>query len=261
MAPDGTTGSPRTPAAGDGPAAAADVPAPDGPGRPTQAPHAEATQALDLTDAEQIVFTRSQDPGLTRRRQKQVLLFGLLAAPGAVLAALTWENRWALGLLLGAYVLLTMVEKLAYGNGVLLYKGLIRKLTARVEALEAQVSRPSGTAVVGDEQPLAAVLDLPLHDARLDELSVDWAAGTCTLSLETAAPIHEAAGPHALTFHGVRRVELPHEGPWGDSAQVNGLALEGSTCALEMQSGDTIRIEAEAIAFSPRASADAPPAG
>lgn len=107
---------------------------------------------LDLNAAEQRILDRSHDLGATRRRIRSVAVMSSVlvvvlfyARPGIAPDVLFW--------VFVGYVVLTGLEKLAYGVSVLGYKRVIQKLAARVRELEGvgQVARPGGGEPAGDE--------------------------------------------------------------------------------------------------------------
>jgi hypothetical protein len=86
-----------------------------------------------------------------------------------------------------------------------------------------------------------------MHDWTLDSISIDWQSGSVVCRLQ---------GPNApasLVAHGLRELRLPRTFEWGPSVSVNrltgpvtrddGLLL----LSIEMQSGDTIEIEASSF--------------
>ena len=79
---------------------------------------------MNLTSTEEQVLTRSYDTSLTKRRQVMVVV------PNVI------EDRSMISWIMGLYVVVTVAEKWAYGNGVLLYKSVICKLDTRVKELE-----------------------------------------------------------------------------------------------------------------------------
>ena len=91
---------------------------------------------MNLTSTEEQVLTRSYDTSLTKRRQVMVVVVGALALAGAVVVPSAIEDRSMISWIMGLYVVVTVAEKWAYGNGVLLYKSVIRKLDTRVKELE-----------------------------------------------------------------------------------------------------------------------------
>lgn len=88
---------------------------------------------------------------------------------------------------------------------------------------------------------------LPLHDASLAAIYISWEAARCNLRLHPVG-----LPPHLLVFEGFTNIELPRRESWGRSSSVNTLAQphEG-LFEIELQSGDTIRVEASHWAFRP----------
>jgi hypothetical protein len=88
---------------------------------------------------------------------------------------------------------------------------------------------------------------LPLHDALLADIYINWEAARCDLSF---SPV--GLSSHHLVFEGFTSIELPRHESWGRSSSVNSLAQpEEGAFEIELQSGDTIRIEASHWAFGP----------
>ncbi len=88
---------------------------------------------------------------------------------------------------------------------------------------------------------------LPLHDAVLHTIQVDWAARSCVLTLDTSE-----ADNCQLVFAGVTELVLPRHEPWGPSASINSLASGDPTnFTIEMQSGDVLSIDATSWQFIP----------
>jgi len=90
---------------------------------------------------------------------------------------------------------------------------------------------------------------LPLHDALLDSIQLDWEAKTCTMTLSVFLTRGVRASPHRLHFTGVTRLSVPHEEPWGASVFVNTATHRDGTYRIEIQSGDTIEITAGQFAL------------
>jgi hypothetical protein len=88
---------------------------------------------------------------------------------------------------------------------------------------------------------------LPLHDALLAFIYISWEAARCDLRL---SPV--GLPSHLLVFEGFTNIELPRRESWGSSSSINALAQphEG-LFEIELQSGDTIRIEASHWKFRP----------
>lgn len=75
---------------------------------------------------------------------------------------------------------------------------------------------------------------LPLHDALLHEVHLDWSARTCSMHLEVFLDLRKTAVPRQLVFRSVIDVSIPHHEP-------------PDVFTLEMQSGDEIRVRAESF--------------
>ena len=88
---------------------------------------------------------------------------------------------------------------------------------------------------------------LPLHDAVLRTVQVDWAARSCVLTLDTSE-----ADNCQLIFNGITELAIPRHEPWGPSVSINSLACRGPTrFTIEMQSGDVLGIDAAIWQFIP----------
>jgi hypothetical protein len=87
--------------------------------------------------------------------------------------------------------------------------------------------------------------ELPLHDAVLRRIVVDWEGRTCRVHLAVFLAPHADAVPCTLTWTDVTEIRVPMLSPWGPSVFINSTAKEGSSRYLiEVQSGDVIVIEA-----------------
>lgn len=88
---------------------------------------------------------------------------------------------------------------------------------------------------------------LPLHDASLEAIDIDWETARCDLRFR---PVNLPA--HRLVFEGFTNIQLPRRESWGSSSSVNSLVQpRDGSFEIELQSGDTIRIEASYWAFRP----------
>jgi hypothetical protein len=88
---------------------------------------------------------------------------------------------------------------------------------------------------------------LPLHDALLAAIYISWEAARCDLRLRPVG-----LPSHLLVFEGFTNIELPRRESWGPSSSVNSLAQpQEGLFEIELQSGDTIRIQASYWAFRP----------
>src|SRR4051794_39271938 len=89
-----------------------------------------------------------------------------------------------------------------------------------------------------------------LHDAVVYEIVVDWNQRTCRMTAAAFMERGAAAVPCVLLWTGVRSARISIEEPWGPSAYVNSQKQEGRVFRIEMQSGDDIVIEADAVVMS-----------
>lgn len=85
-----------------------------------------------------------------------------------------------------------------------------------------------------------------LHDATLNTITVIWKNGTVRLDLITGfAPVV------FIFVEELMQLIVPHVTPWGPSNSINDIHMiptieqEGQRLEIEMQSGDTIVIEAK----------------
>lgn len=92
---------------------------------------------------------------------------------------------------------------------------------------------------------------LPLHDATLLAICICWDAARCDISLRPVG-----MPPHLLVFEGFKNIELPRREEWGPSSSVNSVSERDGLFEIEMQSGDTIRVEAYHWAFRQKAGED-----
>ena len=90
--------------------------------------------------------------------------------------------------------------------------------------------------------------DWLLHDGTLRAFFVDWKGRTCRAELSVWFERARAVEHCELVWSGVRHVELPIRHPWGPSSAINTQCVDpdGRFC-IEMQSGDTIVVEAESV--------------
>ena len=88
---------------------------------------------------------------------------------------------------------------------------------------------------------------LPFHDASLAAIYISWEATRCDLRLRPVG-----LPSHLLVFQGFMNIEFSRREVWGPSSSVNSLVQpQEGLFEIELQSGDTIRIEASHWAFRP----------
>ena len=105
---------------------------------------------------------------------------------------------------------------------------------------------PNTTTPSADEQ----FASLPLHDATLSEVRLDWSQRVCLASVLAFVQTGQPAVARQIVWHGVSEALIPHRAPWGESAFINAVRAEPSGIfVVEMQSGDKIRIVAERFEF------------
>lgn len=88
-----------------------------------------------------------------------------------------------------------------------------------------------------------------LHDSTLISLEVDWPAHTAIIKFRTYPD-----KILTLSMSGLKLVSAPYEAPWGPSVSVNEIRHKmksNQMCIeIEMQSGDTINIEAAQVSWA-----------
>lgn len=90
---------------------------------------------------------------------------------------------------------------------------------------------------------------LPLHDALLRSVDVDWQEKRCTFQVLAFAKPRSDGTAHVLVFEGVTFLSMTRNEPWGPSSHVNCVSSVGPRFRLEMQSGDIIELTAASFAF------------
>jgi hypothetical protein len=105
----------------------------------TEDESARSIAGIDPTAREQALLVACSDLGVTRRRIRLVIVSGLFALSALGVAAFSGVSARALFAVTAVCVVGTTCEKVAYGGGVLLYKGLVNELHARVRELEGRV--------------------------------------------------------------------------------------------------------------------------
>jgi hypothetical protein len=90
--------------------------------------------------------------------------------------------------------------------------------------------------------------DLPLHDASVHTMDLDWKAGVFRINLSVFFDRTQDAKHSELIFWAVTGLEIPREAPWGHSIYVNSALFEPPNLyVLQMQSGDVLKIRAGAF--------------
>jgi hypothetical protein len=90
---------------------------------------------------------------------------------------------------------------------------------------------------------------LPLHDAILGLIDIDWDEAFVKLNLHVFIEITKPAEPYQLKFIGVTNFSCTRDNEWGPSNSVLEVNIVGDEYQLQMQSGDKILIKADAFEF------------
>jgi hypothetical protein len=92
---------------------------------------------------------------------------------------------------------------------------------------------------------MSTFTSLPLHDAVLHSVRIEWKVGECILDLAAFFEPGQEAEPCQLVFRGIRNVTIPRAEPWGPSIFINKILQPSSNVfQVEMQSGDVLEIVA-----------------
>jgi len=86
--------------------------------------------------------------------------------------------------------------------------------------------------------------NLPLHDAVLKTIVVDWGSAEIILSVFAFVIKGEAAVPYLLKFSSVTMFEGSRFNEWGASNSILDAKASGTEFTIQMQSGDVIKIKA-----------------
>ena len=93
--------------------------------------------------------------------------------------------------------------------------------------------------------------ELPrLHDATLENIRLDWKAGTILLNLQVGSAAYDVG---IIKAEGVTDLICPRLMPWGPSNSVNSISAKdipgGKLIEVEMQSGDLIKIQCRTATY------------
>lgn len=88
-----------------------------------------------------------------------------------------------------------------------------------------------------------------LHDATFASVHIDWTNGSAELQLL----VHEGKSV-VLRAERLKQIDAPKREPWGPSVSVNEIrgpvpSSDGLRMEIELQSGDTIAIDAEGFSL------------
>ena len=90
----------------------------------------------EFTSLEQHFLDASARPEVTVRRRRLVIIWALALIASIGVAGLLPVSRTFFVVAFAIYVLITLREKVAYANAVLVYKSVIRKLLTRPKPAE-----------------------------------------------------------------------------------------------------------------------------
>lgn len=84
---------------------------------------------------------------------------------------------------------------------------------------------------------------LPLHDATLVSISIDWETKLCTLQCTSRN------GTRYLQMAGVTSFKCSLQDSWGPSSSILACSRDGDSYHIKLQSGDDITIDATHFTF------------
>jgi hypothetical protein len=99
------------------------------------------------------------------------------------------------------------------------------------------------------QKPPPEFSSLPLHDALLQSVEMQWEQKLCRIKVAAFVSREHSAVPYLLEFSGVTSLIMLHKEPWGPSSSVNSTAFASDTFRIEMQSGDIIELVASHFKF------------
>ncbi len=98
---------------------------------------------------------------------------------------------------------------------------------------------------------MLSIEELPLHDALLNSIEINWPARCVEIRLSAFVVKGNDSVPHLLKFEEVTNTHAPHESPWGESLFINEVSVLDGTVTIEMQTGDKLTISAGSYSFEP----------
>jgi hypothetical protein len=88
---------------------------------------------------------------------------------------------------------------------------------------------------------------LPLHDATLESVVLEWEHSICRFRV---CPVWPERLAGELVFYDVSELTVPHDSPWGPSVSINETRIaEDGRFEIEMQTGDTLRIRSARFTY------------
>lgn len=99
------------------------------------------------------------------------------------------------------------------------------------------------------QEVLMEFKDLPLHDGLVKTISINWSGKSAEIFLDCFLMPNQSAQPCSLTFSGISSINVPMATPWGESNSINMARVQNNIFQIELQSGDTLQLEATAFDF------------
>lgn len=90
---------------------------------------------------------------------------------------------------------------------------------------------------------------LPLHDALIEKIIFDFESSTLTIELFVFLNTSTTASQHRITFKDVNDFRCPRKNEWGPSNSVLETKFSNNEYMIQMQSGDTIIVQASSYEF------------
>jgi hypothetical protein len=93
-------------------------------------------ESLQLSETELFLVQRSSDLDISRRRLRVVIISGVLLIAALIVVAPLVQSWQFLLFFAVAYIAMSVWERVGYARTILAYKGLIQKLSKRIDDLE-----------------------------------------------------------------------------------------------------------------------------
>jgi hypothetical protein len=93
-------------------------------------------ETLQLNDAERYLLQRSSDIDISRRRLRVVIASGFFLVAALIVVAPLVQSWQFLLFFAVAYIAMTVWERVGYARTIVAYKGLVQKLSGRINELE-----------------------------------------------------------------------------------------------------------------------------
>ncbi|WP_413665366.1 hypothetical protein ACG1BZ_09315 [Microbulbifer sp. CNSA002] len=89
--------------------------------------------------------------------------------------------------------------------------------------------------------------NLPLHDAILEEIGYSWGLKRAVLSGKLVSNV---GSKFQLVFSNVLQMHVSNEESWGPSNSISDLDSDGTSYAINMQSGDQVTLHASGFTYA-----------